>query len=83
MTTESELLASLRGPFDSLARAIINESPACPARVEAVSRLVDAQDAAGRAARWLPPPPAPPARVPDDFDRAQRRAQSETPRRFR
>jgi hypothetical protein len=81
MATESELLADLRGPFHSLATAVIRESPDSPVRVEAVQLLLDAQDAAGRAARWSPPPPAAP--LPDDFDRAQRRAQSEMPRRFR
>jgi hypothetical protein len=76
------MLADLRGPFLSLAEAIVRESPDSPVRVEAVQLLLDAQDAAGRAARWTPSPP-PAAPLPDDFDRAQRRAQSEMPRRFR
>jgi hypothetical protein len=87
MSTESELLVALRGPFLDLAQAVIRECPDCPPRLECVSRLLDAQDAAGRAARWSPPQQqAVPKPLPlvDDQARAQRRAAaSEAPRRMK
>jgi hypothetical protein len=83
MTPESELLADLRGPFLSLAQAVIRECPASEVRTEAVSLLASAQDAAARASRWSPPPPAPPARVPDDQARARRREAANVPARLR
>jgi hypothetical protein len=81
----TELLAALRGPFLDLAQAVIRECPESPARTECVSRLLDAQDAAGRASRWTPPQQAAaPKPLVDDQARAQRRdAVADVPRRLK
>ncbi len=88
MTTETELLATLRDVFSDLAQKL--------------SRLVDAQDAAGRASCWSPPQrgdsrdvsrvpihhrntprQAAPKPLVDDQDRARRREAADVPARLR